>query len=487
MIRRYLLHLLFLPLLLTFTNLSYAETIPATGGTGQPRADWFNTTGYGGPSGDAACMAWVQASGPDGWTGVKFSGNYTVVGSQRKATCTGTWNGQPNQTWSVNANWYCPSGTPSGSVSAATNPNDCTAYTCPSGQNWTLQGTTCTRPDCSPGTSRDENGVCLSACQQVANLMNGQTAWYSVPVGSGQAMGSYCDSGCAVSLGVAGTGYYTDGKNNSFQRTKHYSGSSCANEPNAPTQFTPEKQPPTPEKKPPCAAGEGVMTSSSGTIGCVPEGTPNSNPPIVKKEKSTTTNPDNTTTTNETTTTRDPATGVEQRSTSTTSCSGTNCTTSTTSGTSGTTTGGNPEKPGDSDFCQKNPTLDICTGKLAKEETLGKIKDALDPKEAADKSKLDAAKQDFDDKQKAHKDFIDAFAAKAQSDEGGLLKWAMIPEVPAGSCVPFTGTVMGRVVTFDFCDSLAKVRDIAGYGFYLMTMFALFAIFASSTTSGGKS
>jgi hypothetical protein len=317
--------------------------------------------------------------------------------------------------------------------------------------------------------------------------MNGQTAWYSVPVGSGQAMGSYCDSGCAVSLGVAGTGYYTDGKNNSFQRTKHYSGSSCTNEPNAPTQFTPEKQPPTPEKKPPCAAGEGVMTSSSGTIGCVPEGTPNSNPPIVKKEKATTTNPDNTTTTTETTTTRDPATGVEQKSSSTTNCSGTNCTTATTNGTSGTTTGGNPEKPGDSDFCQKNPTLDICTGKLAKEETLGKIKDALDPKEAADKSKLDAAKQDFDDKQKAHKDFIDAFAAKAQSDEGGLLKWAMIPEVPAGSCIPTTGTVMGHTVTFDFCDSLAKVRDIAGYGFYLMTMFALFAIFASSTTSGGKS
>ena len=121
------------------------------------------------------------------------------------------------------------------------------------------------------------------------------------------------------------------------------------------------------------------MTSSSGTIGCVPEGTPNSNPPVVKKEKETKTNADGTTATTETTTTRDPSTGVEQKTSTTTTKDANGNTTGVTSssGTSGTTSAGNPEKPGDSDFCQKNPTLDLCTGKLNKEETQKKIADDI--------------------------------------------------------------------------------------------------------------
>jgi len=115
------------------------------------------------------------------------------------------------------------------------------------------------------------------------------------------------------------------------------------------------------------------MTSSSGTIGCVPEGTPNSNPPVVKKEKETKTNADGTTATTETTTTRDPSTGVEQKTSTTTTKDANGNTTGVTSssGTSGTTSGGNPEKPGDSDFCQKNPKLDICTGKRRLAYNLG--------------------------------------------------------------------------------------------------------------------
>lgn len=497
MIRRYLLPL-FLPLLLM--SPLRAETVDATlsttAKTTQYRAKEENGTVLGVYSsaqaaGDASCAAsnasavmggdpWVY-TGPamrSGCGAAPSAGNYVAAMAKRTSDnatlCVGCGKSAGN-VYSLDTVLACPSG-----YSLNSSTGLCEKYTCPAG----YEG-----PTASGG-----KWVCSTANPCEAKAGQSSYGWITIQIGGPSPYGSKCAGGCSqyVTGPVSGPDnpngdYYTNGKTRTEYAKWQFDGSSCSAGDAAPT---PSTQPPrTPPKEPPCAAGEGVMTSSSGKLNCVPPGTPESTPPVVKKETEKKTNPDNTTAETTTTTTRDPSTGVEQKSSSTTTCSGTNCTTSTSTSTSGSGTNGNgtPDGTGNSDFCQKNPTLDICTGKIAKEETLGKIKDSLDPKEAADKSKLDAAKQDFDDKQKAHKDFIDAFAAKAQSDEGGLLKWAMIPEVPAGSCAPFTGTVMGRVVTFDFCDSLAKVRDIAGYGFYLMTMFALFAIFASSTTSGGKS
>lgn len=349
-------------------------------------------------------------------------------------------------------------------------------------------------PPCPDGVARLPDGTCPSLCQQVKSLINGTPqalAWYSVPVGSGQAMGSYCDSGCAVSLGVAGTGYYTDGKNNTFQRTKHYSGSSCTNEPNAPTQFTPEKQPPTPEKKPPCAAGEGVMTSSSGTIGCVPEGTPNSNPPVVKKEKETKTNADGTTATTETTTTRDPSTGAEQKTSTTTTKDANGNTTGVTSssGTSGTTSAGNPEKPGDSDFCQKNPTLDICTGKLNKEETQKKIADDIKSLTNPGDTSKDPLKNathttESENQLKTENDkFTDAAKGITDPTAASKSSWQQAMEsgwfsaIPSSGCTPITGTVGGRQFTIDHCEKASQISDIMSYALWFMLVVGSFVMF----------
>lgn len=371
---------------------------------------------------------------------------------------------------------------------------DMTVYTCPD-NSYTLANNVCSREACTPPDTRDSNGVCKSVCAQVKELINGTpqaVSWYSVPVGSGQAMGSYCDSGCAVSLGVAGTGYYTDGKNNSFQRIKHYSGASCTNEPNAPTQFTPEKPtPPVPEKKPPCAAGEGVMTSSSGTIGCVPEGTPNSNPPLVKKEKETKTNPDGTTATTETTTTRDPSTGVEQKTSTTTTKDANGNTTGVTSssGTSGTTSGGNPEKPGDSDFCQKNPTLDLCTGKLNKEETQKKIADDIKSLTNPGDTSKDPLKNathttESENQLKTENDkFTDAAKGITDPTASSKTSWQQAMEsgwfsaIPSSGCTPITGTVGGRQFTIDHCEKASQISDIMSYALWFMLVVGSFVMF----------
>lgn len=497
MIRRYLFRLLLL--CLPFLSFSlHAETIAATpkqaGTDTQPATQgyvgWNNLShstfasacnsiraGYGGLN-KGICAD----DTPLPWTDSGASLGYCRYENSPGQCATMTANGIPGR-------YNCPSGyTRSGSTCT----NSTTTYVCPTTGGWTLSGTSCTRPDCPNGATRQPDGSCMSACQEVASLLNGTTAWYSVPVGSGQAMGSYCDSGCAVTLGVAGTGYYTDGKNNSFQRTKHYSGSSCASEPNAPAQFTPEKpKPPVPEKKPPCAAGEGVMTSSSGTIGCVPEGTPNSNPPVVKKEKETKTNADGTTATTETTTTRDPSTGVEQKTSTTTTKDANGNTTGVTSssGTTGTTTAGNPEKPGDSDFCQKNPGLDICKGNLNKEETQKEVRDELkkltDPgSTSTDPLKNATHTTESENQLKAENDkFTDA--AKGITDPTATSKtsWQQAMEsgwfsaIPHSGCTPITGTVGGRQFTIDHCEKASQISDIMSYALWFMLVVGSFVMF----------
>lgn len=461
MLRRYLLPLL----LLIAPILSFAETIPATNGYNYG----FSWNGGNGPAGNYATMADACSAGAAYYRNA-FSTNTSVIGDGCSPVDTGGSIGSCNCGGSdgYKVGWYRNS-----------------ALTCPSG--YTLSGNNCTRPDC-PG-ARNPDGSCMSPCQEVASLLNGTTAWYTVPVGSGQAMGSYCDSGCAVSLGVAGAGYYTDGKNNSFQRTKHYSGASCTSEPNAPTQFTPDQpKPPMPEKKPPCAAGEGVMTSSSGTIACVPEGTPNSKPPVVKKETETKTNPDGTTATTETTTTRDPSTGVEQKTSTTTTKDANGNTTGITSstGTSGTTNGGNPEKPGDSDFCQKNPSLDICTGKLNKEETQVKIKDALETAFKTDDVKndditnakaTDAQKQEATDAGDAIKDKL-SNGKDAESSQNAFkdvfTDW--FDPIPAGNCSAMQFQIGAYSWSFDPCPQAEKISSLAGYALWIYLAFGTLAL-----------
>lgn len=244
---RRLFLLLFLPLLLL--QASHAETIAATYGyttvplsysiAGAGPGTCFPTSQNYGSDAAGACNSWWSTSLANCPTNQAMQG---VTASVQNGWCiAGNWGTPLNRVCPVN---YTIDNTANNCKSTTQN------YTCPDG--YTLSDQNCTRPDCPNGTPRNPDGSCQSACQQVADLTNNTpqaTRWFTVPVGSGNAMGSYCDSGCAVSLAMLEPGYYTDGKNNSMQRKMHYSGQSCTSEPAAPAQFTPEKpNPPVPEK-----------------------------------------------------------------------------------------------------------------------------------------------------------------------------------------------------------------------------------------------
>lgn len=230
------------------------------------------------------------------------------------------------------------------------------------------------------------------------------------------------------------------------------------------------------------------MTSSSGKVACLPAGTPGSSAPVIRKESTTTNYPDGSAKTTETTYTRDPQTGAQETSQQITNTTATGGGagqagmpgTTNTTGSSGTTTGDNGTTPSaePNDFCRNNPTLQICKGDMNKEETQLAIKALLDPKDPADKSALDQAKADYETNATEYKTKIDDIGAKAQNNEG-IFTWALIPEPPSGSCEGFTGTLMGRQINLDWCSTLEKIRQIAGYAFYILTAFGLFRIFAN--------
>lgn len=275
-----------------------------------------------------------------------------------------------------------------------------TYYTCPSGQNWTVSGSSCTRPDCvAPQTRNAATGVCeapqtpcemfpgsgstptaqpsnctcpsgtqwvpMGGCRKKCdNVTTGAdaNAGFDLAIGKGQATG--CFAGCEVQHK---SGPFDILKDGSHSAPATYTGWACSGNGagTAPTQDgqpqpDSEKLDPTKKHPPKCGAGEGVITSSSGAVLCLPAGTPNTSTPKVESSKKTETFPDNTTKTTETTKTTDPNTGATTTTTSETATGGQ-------SGTEGTKTStennGGSDGNGDGDgdgAC--DPTLNFCGG-----------------------------------------------------------------------------------------------------------------------------
>lgn len=222
------------------------------------------------------------------------------------------------------------------------------------------------------------------------------------------------------------------------------------------------------------------MTSTSGTVACVPAGTPGATSPTVTKSTSTKTNPDGSTSTTTVTNTCNGEGACSSKTTVTNTGVGGATGSGATAGQAGTpgTTTEQQDKQGE-DFCAKNSSLQICKNNIATEATVKEIKDGLNPTTQPDQSSIDSAKTDYETKATEHKAEFEKIGAKGQNNEG-VLSWAWIPDNPGGACTGFSGTVAGRSVTLDWCDKLAMIREIASYAMYLLTAFALFRIFANS-------
>lgn len=370
-------------------------------------------------------------------------------------------------------------------------------YTCPAGQNWTLSGQTCTRPDCVAPATRMPDGTCGDPCAARAQDAP-VTGWYPSAVGQPSLESSqYCDSGCTVGLNASPTGTSYANKTTRWQQySKVQLGYSCTGGlASVPSSGTAGLQPVEPPKNPPCAASEGVLTSSSGTVACVPSGVPGASTPVVTKTKETTPYPDGSAKVTETTTTRDPATGVEQKSVSTTISpatgggagqAGTPGTTAGPTTTTGTTSGGDPTKPGDSDFCNKNPGLQICKGGMNEEATQKKVQESLETAfntdgvtndEITNKTVSDAKKQEAEDAFDAVKDKLsNGTDASGKQGEFSNAMSTWFEPIPPGTCSPLSSTVGGRTFTFDPCPTAAKISDLAGYALWVYLLFGSFAL-----------
>lgn len=185
--------------------------------------------------------------------------------------------------------------------------------TCPVGQNWTLQGSNCVRPDCvAPQVLDPADGVC-KAPPNPCSAKAGDRIEGWAEKGSGYS-GSKCIGGCSYDQS-----YLIDLSNPQDERVAKDgkiwgmvaqvgTGQACSAGSGGTVPEDSQPKPKDNPKKPPCAAGEGVIGTTTGKVLCLPEGTPEVRKPVVGVEKKAEIFADGSKKETATTTTRDPVT-----------------------------------------------------------------------------------------------------------------------------------------------------------------------------------
>lgn len=463
-----------------------AETVSATYGYATKAPLWYS--GSTGANYFDTCDALAKFWRSDRWCGV--SGGTNGLQELKIMQGTSTYSG-------INAvlGW-CGTGftldKTLGACKATTQ-----SYSCPTGQNWTLSGTSCTRPDCVSPQVRQSDGTCAAPpCVPDTVVSSGFYDMGVSPKGFDDKI-SVCANGCqATFYGYAPYGTSLVGGVTHYWAQGEYrvapgasgNGTTCTSG-TAPTQsaaIAPDT----------CGATQGKAMMNGKTV-CIntTTGQPadtNGVPP------DTTAKPGNSTTTNKT---ADPTTGSTTTTTTTTApdgstsvvtttcdASGDNCSTSTTNtpgsgGGTGAWTGGGSGSggagggTGDSDdptgttddstndFCAENPDNEMC---------------------AKIKAGTGAGTSDLYTKgTRTTTDVFNDFGNKVKT--AGFYSAAtnyFSASVPAGSCSGLSQSFDfggGQSVTIDldsiFCGSTAAaIFSILGYGLMLAASWTAFRI-----------
>lgn len=362
-----------------------AETIPASAGEFDVAAtSWTNNYGmtqHNKPTPGEACSAWAVGYAGPGYVGVATK--TTAI----NYACLGTKSGGSN----INATiypygTYCPAGTVyNGSLQKCTG-----GYMCPANQGWTLQGTTCTRPDqtpcpvysggddqpltqpagcqCPSGTAWFAGGGCRKKCGADQPTGGNANAGFELAIPKGST--SACFQGCEVQHKAGPYEVLKDGSRLAGATWAQWAcagtGVGSGNTPNGAPEPDTQSVDETKKKPPKCGPGEGVITSSSGGVLCLPEGTPNTSTPKVETTKKVETFDDGTTKTTTETKTTDPTTGASSTVTQTVVTPKEDGTDGEagkagTSGTKSDGTGKDGDGDGDGDG-ECDPTLHFCGG-----------------------------------------------------------------------------------------------------------------------------
>lgn len=197
---RAVLRLWFVVLSLFVVGSSSAETISATPTTNPDKVTAYCSTAAGVQkcfsTGQAACdyrAADYSAQAPFTW----------ITGQQSYPLgfCYANGAGRPYAGWGLGQQpvQACPSyidAAYTGPPSPATCP---TSYSCPSGQNWTLNGANCTRPDCVLPQTRKSDGTCGIVCPSAgSNAMLGGASAYGITGSSSTCVSGIVFGSCKL-------------------------------------------------------------------------------------------------------------------------------------------------------------------------------------------------------------------------------------------------------------------------------------------------
>lgn len=146
---------------------------------------------------------------------------------------------------------------------------------CPTGQNWTLNGSSCTRPDCVSPQVRLSNGTCTAG-----DCVSGTADTNFVEGDPLSAADTYCNvnnclskfskataMGYSCVYGASGFGFCKAG----YNLTTIQTGGKCDYSNNTYPAQPDVKTPPDPSKN--CPPGYGIASASNGFVRCLPPGT----------------------------------------------------------------------------------------------------------------------------------------------------------------------------------------------------------------------
>lgn len=348
-------------------------------------------------------------------------------------------------------------------------------YACPSGQDVQVPTINCV--------------ASAPKCQSPANAQLG--SWYSInyPVVSGV---TFCVNNCNAyagptrnrSGGTAQVQMFVNGAGGAASTCTVGGSQTVPNAVSDPTDLTP----------PPCPPGAGSYTSPGGVVMCTSPTTPNATvPPVVTKQGGTTTYPDGSTST---VTTINTCTGDGACSTSTTTVvTGTNGGTTTgQAGTPGTTTSTVTKPSSDtSDFCAKNPNLQLCKGGLNEEATQKKIADdlhsltnpgALNDDGLKIQSKFSQTAEILAEDKKAFDGVggvVDPTAEKKSAWSQAMSDGWFDP-IPQTGCSPFVWNIAGQEISLDICPTAERISKVGGYAMWFVLVIGVFVM-----VTGGRS
>ena len=214
-------------------------------------------------------------------------------------------------------------------------------YVCPENQNWTLTGSTCTRPDCLATETRQGDGTCKSNCIVGVSAGSSSSVYTSSVKVSGNTL---CVAGCTVTADTCASGA-TGGSAclGPFVET----GTSCV-----PASTTKEATPDTPEYK--CAKTGQCSGTVNGVAVCVPCQTSTSKSTSSDKKTQTDKNPDGSSSGSGSSSSTDESTTCENGV-----CTTKKKTTTTNPDGSSSVVETEEQKP-QTDFCKENANLAIC-------------------------------------------------------------------------------------------------------------------------------